>query len=165
MEINSVTIFWLQIALSILVFSTAAAWYLWPLLRTKTLNSALIPLVAVHVMRYVGMTLLVPGMIDPKLPNDFLAGAAYGDLLAAALASMSILSLRYGWRLSIPLVWVFNTWGFVDLLNGLRGTIMLNVPSFSLNTVWYIYTFYAPAVAVSHVLIFWILATQKSWKN
>ena len=118
-----------------------------------------------HVFRYVGMTLLVAGMIDPKLPRDFLFNAAYGDLIAAALALASIFALRTNWRVAIPLVWVFNTWGFVDLLNGVRGLLQLNVPSFNLGTIWYIYTFYAPVVVASHLMIFWILVKSRSWKK
>jgi hypothetical protein len=60
-------------------------------------------------------------------------------------------------------VWVSNTWGFLDLLNGLRGVVQLNVPSFNLATLWYIYVFYAPPVIISHLLIFWILIKSKSW--
>ena len=110
------------------------------------------------------MTLLVPGMVDPKLPAAFLSGAAYGDLLEAALAFACIFALRSHWRLAVPVVWVTNTWGFVDLLNGVRGVLQLNVPSFNLATFWYVYTFYAPLVLVSHLMIFWILLS-KSWKK
>jgi hypothetical protein len=119
----------------------------------------------VHVPRYVGMTLLVTGMVDPKLPGEFLSGAAYGDLLEAALALASIFALRSNWRFAIPLVWVTNTWGFVDLLNGVRGVLQLNVPSFNLATFWYVYTFYAPLVIVSHVMIFGILLKSRYWKK
>jgi hypothetical protein len=119
----------------------------------------------VHVFRYVGMTLLVTGMVDPRLPRDFLNNAAYGDLIAAALALASIFALRSNWRVAVPLVWVFNTWGFVDLLNGVRGVLQLNVPSFNLATFWYIYTFYLPVVVASHLMIFWILFTSRSWKK
>jgi len=113
----------------------------------------------------VGMTLLVTAMVDPKLPREFLSGAAYGDLLAAALALASIFAPRSNWRVAVPLVWVTNTWGFADLLNGVRGVLQLNVPSFNLATFWYVYTFYAPLVIVSHLMIFWILIKSKSWKK
>jgi hypothetical protein len=128
-------------------------------------HSALIPLLFVHVPRYVGMTLLVPGMIDPRLPGEFLVSAAYGDLLEAALALASIFALRRNWRFAIALVWVANTWGFVDLLNGVRGVLQWNVPNFNLATAWYIYTFYAPLVVVSHLMIFWILTNSSYWKK
>ena len=89
----------------------------------------------------------------------------HGDLLEAALAFASIFVLRGNWRVAVPLVWVANTWGFIDLLNGLRGVLQLNVPSFNLGTFWYIYTFYAPLVIVSHLVIFWILIKPRFWEK
>jgi hypothetical protein len=138
LTMDSVTIFWMQILTSGFVCALFAVWYVWPLLTERPRNSALTPLLFVHVFRYVGMTLLVPGMVDPKLPTEFLSSAAYGDLIAAALALASISALRSNWRVAIPLVWVANTWGFVDLLNGVRGVLQLNVPSFNLATLWYV---------------------------
>ena len=160
---NNVSIFWLQILTSAVVFAIMAVWYVWPYLSKLSRNSALTPLLWVHVFRYVGMTLLVTEMIDPKLPKEFISGAAYGDLLEAALALVAIFAVRSKWSLAIPLVWVANTWGFVDLLNGLRGVLQINVPSFNLATFWYIYTFYAPFVIISHLMIFWVLFKSKSW--
>ncbi len=162
---NSIEIFWMQILTSVLVFGIIALWYVRPYLTTLSRNSALIPLLFVHAFRYVGMTLLVTGMIDPRLPREFLSSAAYGDLLAAALALASIFALRSNWRFAIPLVWVANTWGFVDLLNAVRSVLVVNLPSFSLSTIWYIYAFFGPLVIVSHLLIFWILIKSKTWKT
>jgi len=162
---NNVAIFWLQLFTSVFVCAIVAVWYVWPSLTKLPRNSAPIPLIFVHVFRYVGMTLLVTGMVDPRLPRDFLSSAAYGDLIAAALALASIFALRSNWRVAVALVWVFNTWGFVDLLNGVRGLLQLNVPSFNLATFWYVYTFYAPVVMASHLMIFWILLKSRSWKK
>ncbi len=162
---NNVAIFWLQLLTSAFVFGIVAAWYVWPALAKLSRNSALTPLLFAHVPRYVGMTLLVTGMVDPNLPIEFRSSAAYGDLLEAALAFASIFALRSNWRVAIPLVWVTNTWGFLDLLNGVRGVLKLNVPSFNLATLWYVYTFYAPLVIVSHLMIFWILIKSRSWKK
>ena len=165
MAMTNVTIFWMQLFTSIFVFGIVAVWYVWPSLTRVSRNSALTVLLFVHVPRYVGMTVLVAGMIDPKLPTGFLSSTAYGDLLEAALAFASIVALRGNWRVAVPLVWVANIWGFVDLLNGVRGVVQLNVPSFNLATFWYVYTFYAPLVLVSHLMIFWILIKSRSWKN
>ncbi len=162
---DSTQIFWMQLVTSIVVFGLVAVWYVWPYLTKLSRNSALIALLFVHVPRYVGMTLLVGGMVDPSLPIGFRSSAAYGDLLEAALAFASIFALRGNWRIVVPLVWVTNTWGFVDLLNGVRGVLQLNVPSFNLATLWYVYTFYAPLVFVSHLMIFWVLIKSKIWKN
>jgi len=162
-HIDNTTVFWFQIITSVFISSVVAAWYVWPLLTKRDLNSALTPLLWVHVFRYVGMTFMVTYLIDQTLPTEFRAGAAYGDLLEAALAFVAIFALRSHWRFAIPLVWVANTWGFVDLLNGLKGAIQLNVPTFNLAPIWYIYVFFAPVVVVSHVLIFWVLIKSKSW--
>jgi hypothetical protein len=159
---NTVSIFWMQLLTSVFVCTIVAVWYGWPALRRLSRNSGLIPLLFVQVPRYVGMTLLVAGMVDPGLPGEFLSGAAYGDLVEAALALVCIFALRSNWRVAIPLVWVTNTWGFLDLLNGLRGVLQLNIPSFNLATFWYIYTFYAPVVLVAHLMVFWILIKSKS---
>src|SRR5271165_1762211 len=94
LAMDNVTIFWMQILLSLGVCAIIAVWYVWPSLTKLSRNSALIPLLFVHVFRYVGMTLLVTDMIDPKLPREFLSNAAYGDLLAAALALASIFALE-----------------------------------------------------------------------
>jgi hypothetical protein len=160
---NGVAIFWMQLATSAFVFGIVGVWYVWPSLKKLSRNSALTLLLFVHVPRYVGMTLLVPGMVDPKLPLAFRSSAAYGDLLEAALAFASIFALRGNWRFAIPLVWVANVWGFADLLNGVRGVLQLNVPSFNLDTFWYVYTFYAPLVVVAHFMIFWVLIKSRSW--
>jgi hypothetical protein len=162
---NSTAIFWLQLACSVLVFSLVAVWYAWPYLRTRSRNGALIALLFVHVPRYIGMTLLVVGMVDSKLPGSFTSAAAYGDLIEAALALVCIFALRGNWSFAIPLVWVTNIWGFADLLNGVRGVIELDVPSYSLDTLWYVYTFYVPLVLVSHLVIFWTLIKPKSFKT
>src|SRR3954468_9879197 len=114
---NNVSIFWMQIVTSAFVLAVVAVWYAWPALTKIPFRSALTLLLFAQVPRYVGMTLLVPGMVDAKLPSEFLSGAAYGDLLEAALALVCIFFLRRNWRLAIPLVWVTNIWGFVDLLN------------------------------------------------
>jgi hypothetical protein len=155
----------MQILGSVFVLALIAVWYVWPVLTQRSRNAALIPLLFIHVFRYVGMTLLVTDIIDQALPKDYINSAAYCDLLAAALALASIFALRNGWRVAIPLVWVFRLWGFLDLLNGLRGVLQANVPSFNLGTIWYIYTFYAPLVILSHLMIFWILFKSKSWKK
>jgi hypothetical protein len=162
---DNVVIFWMQLLASVAVFGIITFWYVWPHLIKLSRNSALIPLLFVHVPRYVGMTLLVAGMVDPNLPREFRSSAAYGDLFEAALALASIFALRGSWRVAIPLVWLANTWGFLDLLNGVRGVLQLNVPSFNLATFWYVYTFYAPLVLVSHLTIFLVLIKSKSWNN
>src|SRR3954452_14746804 len=113
---SSTAIFWLQIVSGIGVCTLLTLWYVWPRLVTLDVNSALVPLLFVNVFRYVGTTLLVEGMVDPTLSHAGNSRSAYGDLIAAALALAAIFALRSNWRFAIPLVWVANTWGFLDAL-------------------------------------------------
>jgi hypothetical protein len=80
-----------------------------------------------------------------------------------APAFVSIFALRGNWRVPVPLVWLANSWGFVDLLNGLRGVLQLNEQSFNLGTFWYIYTFYEPLFTL-HVTSFQS-ARRRSWAS
>ena len=60
LAIDNVTICWIQLLTSVFICTIVAVWYVWPSLIKRSRNSALSPLLWVHVPRYVGMTLLVP---------------------------------------------------------------------------------------------------------
>ena len=162
---DSVAIFWLQILVSLGVFSLVTVWYVWPRLTKLPLNSVLTPLAWVQVFRYVGMTLLVKGFVDPRLNHHDLVITAYGDLVAATLFLASILALRINWRGAIPLVWVANTWGVVDLLNAVRSAIESTLPDYDLASFWWVYVLFAPMVIVSHIAIYIALCKSRTWKQ
>ena len=60
----------------------------------------------------------------------------------------------------MPLVWLFNSVGTVDLLNALRQAEA--VPH--LQTTWYIPTFWVPVLLVTHVMVFARLVTHSQGK-
>ncbi len=66
------------------------------------------------------------------------------------LALLALVILRKGWGIAIPLVWLFNIVGSVDLLNALRHVDV--VPD--LGATWYIPTFLVPLLLVTHAMIF-----------
>jgi hypothetical protein len=59
---------------------------------------------------HLGLTLIVPTVVDPNLPQ-FAVPAAYGDLIAAGLALLSLGALRTGWRYAPVVVWIFTVEG------------------------------------------------------
>ncbi len=74
---DNITIFWMQLLTSVFVCTIVAVWHVWPPLTKLSRNSALIPLLWVHVPRYVGMTLLVTGMVTfPDVVVDVIKQAA-----------------------------------------------------------------------------------------
>jgi len=91
-------------------------------------TGCLIPLLIPHTFRFLGLSFLIPGVVSPSLSPAFAVPAAYGDLVAAVLADIAILALaaRVSW--AIPIVWVFNVWGSIDLLHAIyQGQIRLGI--------------------------------------
>jgi len=57
---------------------------------------ALQPLLVLHAFRFIGLSFLVPGVVSPDLPIGFARGAAYGDIVAAILATLTTLRTSAG---------------------------------------------------------------------
>ncbi len=147
---DTLTIFLTQLTLSIVVFSLLAKWFVGPWLADKPLHFALLVLTFPHAMRHVGLSFLVPSLVDDSLHDSFAGLAAYGDFATGLVALVALLALRHRWGFAIPLVWLFNIVGTVDLANALRQAE--NVPL--LHTTWYIPTFFVPLLLVTHALMF-----------
>jgi hypothetical protein len=73
------------------------------------------PLLTLHSFRFIGLAFLVPGVVSPDLPSAFAHSAAYGDIIAAILALLSLLLLPSA--AGVAVAWIFNLWGTVDILN------------------------------------------------
>ena len=151
-------IFGLQFVFSLVLYSLLARWYVAPRLAPLPLASALTPLLFLHASRFLGMVFLVPSVTGGPLPPEFAVAAAYGDLLAALLALGAIAALRTGWALAVPLVWLFNLVGTLDLIlalfQGLRHDLQLGA-------AYYIPTVAVPGLLVTHAMIFAMLLTRR----
>lgn len=143
----------LQFTLSLLAYAALGFWFVRPRLLTKPRADALAILVFPQTFRFVGVTLLVPGVVGPGLPEAFARPTAIGDLITTALAWLALIALRRGWRFAIPAVWAFNLVGLTDLLLNLGRGIRLQVAS-QLGAAWFGPAFIVPAMIVIHVLIF-----------
>jgi hypothetical protein len=85
----------------------------------------------------------------------------WGDLFAAVLALFSMAALSWRWSIAIPVVWIFNIWGTLDLLNAYyMGVTQLRDPGL-MGAAIYIPALYVPLLLVSHVLIFSLLLKVK----
>src|SRR6516165_7053077 len=107
--------FFVSFAFACIAWGVVTARYLWPALRGQGRAEALRPLLVIHSFRFIGLAFLVPGVVSPDLPRAFATAAAFGDVIAAALALVTPLTLRSGAGLS--LAWIFNVWGSVDIVN------------------------------------------------
>ena len=149
-------LFGLSILLGFLTWGLIVFAYVAPALRRRSRSDALRPLLLLHSFRFIGLAFLVPGVVSPELPDDFARPAAYGDLLAAILAMLSIATL--GTRVGIGVVWVFNVCGTADLLFAYyQGRVGVGVEPGQLGATYFIPTVFVPLLLVTHALVFRIL--------
>lgn len=70
------------------------------------------------MLRFIGLSLLVPGVVSPWLPAAFAVPTAYGDFIARVLAIIATVVLLKGAPGAIAAAWVFNLWGTADFSIG-----------------------------------------------
>ena len=139
-----------------LTSSVVAYIYVWPAVRAMPRFEALRLLAAFHAFRFLGMNFLVSGFVSSELSSDFANKVGWGDLIAAVLALVSMAALSWRWSIAVPMVWIFNVWGTLDLLNAYYMGVKLQNPGL-LGAGIYIPAVYVPLLLVSHALIFMIL--------
>jgi hypothetical protein len=109
------------------------------------------------MVRFIGQSFLVPGVVSGSLPKAWAIPAAYGDLLAGLLAIIATVGLARTANWAIATVWTFNVWGFADLLFAFYKGARVNLEPGALGAGFYIVTAVVPALLVSHALIFELL--------
>jgi hypothetical protein len=144
-----------SIAFSVIAWGIVAARYIWPALRLRQRSEALRPLLILHSFRFLGMGFLVPGVVSPDLPRSFATAAAFGDIVAAALALLSLLSLQSA--LGSLVAWIFNVWGFIDLVNAFYQANATSLSPGQLGAAYFIPTLIVPLLLITHGLAFRVL--------
>jgi len=147
--------FFVSIPFSFIVWGVVTARYIWPQLRLRQQAEALQPLLILHSFRFIGMAFLVPGVVSPSLPSAFAHSAAYGDIIAATLALLSLLSPRSG--AGVVVAWIFNLWGSADLLNAFYQANRAALMPGQLGATYFIPTFLVPLLFITHGIAFRIL--------
>src|SRR5262249_45589387 len=147
--------FFVSIAFSCVAWGTVVAQYIWPVLRLRQWADALRPLLILHSFRFIGLAFLVPGVVSPDLPPAFATSAAFGDIMAATLALLSLLSLRRG--AGVLLAWIFNVWGAIDLLTGFYQANASGLSAGQVGATYFIPTLIVPLLLITHGLPFRVL--------
>ena len=148
-------VFGISIAFSLIAWGIFVALYVWPVLQQQPRAEAARPLLLLHSSRFVGLSFLVPGVVSPNLPADWAQPAAYGDITAAILALLALAALKT--RLAIPLMWVFNAWGFGDLVFAFYQGYRVGLEPGHLGAAYFIVTVLVPLLLITHGLMFRLL--------
>jgi len=147
--------FFVSIAFSLIAWGIVAARYIWPELRLRQTVEALRPLLILHSFRFIGLAFLVPGVVSPDLPSAFAYSAAYGDIAAAILALLSLLLLPSA--AGVAAAWIFNLWGFADILNAFYQANHAGLLAGELGAAFFLPTLVVPLLLITHGLVFRIL--------
>ena len=152
--------FFTSIAFSCIAWGTVFAQHIWPELRLRPRADALRPLLVLHSFRFLGLAFFVPGVVSPDLPWAFAASAAFGDIVAAMLALLSLLFLRRG--TGVLFAWIFNVWGSVDLVNAFYQANATGLSPGQLEAAYFIPTLIVPLLLITHGLMFRVLLQHQS---
>lgn len=152
--------FFASIASSFVVWGIITARYIWPRLRLLPRSEALRPVLILHSFRFEGLAFLVPGVVSPDLPSAFAHSAAYGDIVAATLALLSLVSLRLG--VGVVIAWIFSIWGSIDLLNAFYQANNAGLLAGQLGAAYFITTLFVPLLLITHGIAFRILVHPQS---
>jgi hypothetical protein len=142
-----------SIAFGLLAWGAVCLNYVWPRIRELPLHAAVRPILHLHLFRYIGLALLVPGVVGLNLQTAFAETTAYGDLVAMALAWVALMMGAH--RYARIAIWAFGLWGFADLLFAFyQGTIGVVINPASLGATWFIPTVAVPLLLWTHMLVF-----------
>ena len=147
--------FFVSIAFSLIAWGIVAARYIWPELSIRPRVEALRPLLVLHSFRFIGLAFLVPGVVSPDLPTAFAHSAAYGDMIAAILALLSLVLLPSS--VGVAATWIFNLWGAADILNAFYQANHSGLLPGQLGATYFLPTVIVPLLLVTHGLAFRIL--------
>jgi hypothetical protein len=159
---SSETIFQIQLVLGYVAWLLCFGVYVLPKLQAMDRVDAHRALATVHSFRFFGLVFILPGVVGPHLQPDFAWFAAYWDLATGVLAMLALLTVRVR-----PLFWLFiiafNVVGTADLVFDYYHAIRVGLPAVAgqLGAAYVIPVIYVPALMISHVAAFYLLARHQ----
>jgi hypothetical protein len=150
----------IQCLLGLVAFGLIARWYVGPALRKLELQDGLAALCLVHAFRYVALAVYAPGQVSTTLPPDPIGLIVAGDVTSAVLALIAAVMLHMRVSGAILAAWVFNLVGVADIAISMPLAIANQLYNEPLGFSWYVFTFYVPALIVTHVMMLAWLARR-----
>ena len=152
------TIFRMHLILGYVAWLLCFRAYLLPKLRSMNQVDAQRAIATLHSFRFIGLVLIVPGVVGPNLPASFAPFAAHWNFATGVLAILALLTVRIR-----PLFWLFvvafNLVGTVDIILDYYHAIRVNLPALAgqLGGTYAIPILYVPLLMITHVVAFYFL--------
>jgi hypothetical protein len=156
------SLFQIQLVLGYVVWLLCFGTYILPRLQAMDRLDAHRAIATLHSFRFFGLVFILPGVVGPHLPAGFAAPAAYGDLATGVLAILALLTVRVRPLFRLFVV-AFNVVGISDLVLAYYHAIRAGLPAVAgqLGAAYLIPVIYVPALMISHVAAFYLLARRQ----
>jgi hypothetical protein len=152
--------FALSALMGLIAWGAVSIRYFWPRLKGLDLRGAAEPILYLHLFRFVGLAFIMEGVVAPGLDPRWAYPAAFGDLGAALLAGLALLSGR-GFVFRVML-WIFSIWGIFDLIRAAALGPIYSVPAF-LHGAYFIPVLGVPLLLWTHAIL--LVLMFKNFKN
>ena len=127
--------------------------YLQRWFASQPFGKAVLPLLLLHVFRYLGLTLIVPGQIDSSVSMDALQVMAWGDFASGVCALLAAIAVHHRWSVATALVGLFSLVGIGDLIAVGITAIKAGVFFADIGTMWFILVLYAPVMLLAQIYV------------
>jgi len=146
--------------LSFAMFAIMAV-YAAPWLATRPLAEGLTPLLWIHAFRHIALQIFSAQQSGFVVSDGARDQIAIGDVAGMILAVISIVALRYRFRIALALVWLLVVETAFDLVNATIAGVREQLFASASGVTWLILTFYVPLLWVSLGLIVWQLYSRR----
>lgn len=157
MSMDNLIILNMQATAGLITFYLACKWWVFPRLAKLSVHDALVPMVLIHGLRYLGMVFMVDTQVYDAFPDDVAFMVGMWDYSTAILATITAVALKNKWSYAIPLAWVFNIFGFTDLLVAFPRVFGIEFYNYDLGTMWWAFVTIGVVNVISHFYIFYRL--------
>ena len=153
------TVFQVQLVLGYVPWLLCFQAYLWPRLKVMNQVEAQRAIAVLHSFRFFGLVFIVPGVVGANLPTGFATFAAYGDFATGVLAIAALLTVSKR-PLFFSFVIAFNLVGFADIVVDYYHGNQVGLATLAgeLGAAYAIPIIYVPALMITHVIAFYLLA-------
>lgn len=152
-------IFGASIIMSLIVWNQVGKRYFGFQHGDREFKATVTPILLLHSFRFIGLSFLVPGVVNAGLNPSWAVPAAVGDMSAAALALTALFLIKTKpFRL---FVWIFNIVGSADLILAFIKRPLDNIVP-SLGASYFIVIILVPLLILTHLTVFKLLLHNRA---
>jgi hypothetical protein len=143
----------IQSTMGLVIFGLLSRHYVLPWLERQDFHAALAPVLLLHGLRFLGLSLLAPDQVAAGQDMDALTSIAFGDLAAAVTGVAAAAAAFRRSPLTVPLAWLFTVVGIGDLV---LVSVLVNASGIverGMGFMWATLGLLAPALVLSHVYV------------